>query len=628
MHQRGTLWCLLVKKLATRINLFYAGIASLVIFTVLLDDYVIAPSLEAESSAGGREVQGRVYAPQPVPQPVRVAPGAKLKLGRVAICIAGDAELLQRPLLYRSIRYNFIDAFRGTEAVDVFAYVDVSSAKEQQARQILTSELSAKRVEVRKRYHPSLFQPRCRCEAEDPKLLESGEDLHQFVYTWLGIEACYQQVVEAEAEAGRPYDWVMRAPPNAVWHTPLQGMRKWTAQSVLVQQQKGKADQVFLSPRKFADDAFKGVLKAYHACWRTFDIPGQAAGDAILAALQGGQAPSASHSFRTAVMHPRGDTAAAKSDCMATSVDNLGLEICMRLLYGFRQDPVGLGIPSSDQECRAAGTRHLEHSHKILVATPLKNAARYLSRFAKALNGLSYPKHLMVLGLLVSDSQDGTLNQAKALERGPLKDWAAVKIFQKDFHYVGPQDRHEMEAQTQRRIILSKSRNELLKQALTDDIYAVLWFDVDVTMFPPTMIEDFIMIGLPVLVPNIALRDGWTYDRNSWRENLPEEGFSGAPDAVYFEGYDHGAGGARDHMDTLMALARTMGVKDKSYAVRLHGVGTAVLFVKADVHRQGIIFPEVPYKHRLESEGFGLMAGDKGYPPCGMPLYQVGHAPD
>jgi len=38
-----------------------------------------------------------------------------------------------------------------------------------------------------------------------------------------------------------------------------------------------------------------------------------------------------------------------------------------------------------------------------------------------------------------------------------------------------------------------------------------------------------------------------------------------------------------------------------------------------------VLFPEQPYKHRLESEGFGLLAADHGFPVCGLPLYDVRH---
>jgi hypothetical protein len=65
--------------------------------------------------------------------------------------------------------------------------------------------------------------------------------------------------------------------------------------------------------------------------------------------------------------------------------------------------------------------------------------------------------------------------------------------------------------------------------------------------------------------------------------------------------------------------------KNRRYAVSIDGVGTAVLLVEAHVHREGVLFPEKPYKKRLESEGFGLWAKDRGFQPCGLPFYEVYH---
>ena len=89
--------------------------------------------------------------------------------------------------------------------------------------------------------------------------------------------------------------------------------------------------------------------------------------------------------------------------------------------------------------------------------------------------------------------------------------------------------------------------------------------------------------------------NGNTYDRNTWRENKPTEAFAVGGPEVVFEGYEAQQGdvpGARDHMDALSLLARAMGVNNKLFAQRVHGVGTAALFVEAEVHRAGAIFPE------------------------------------
>ena len=60
-----------------------------------------------------------------------------------------------------------------------------------------------------------------------------------------------------------------------------------------------------------------------------------------------------------------------------------------------------------------------------------------------------------------------------------------------------------------------------------------------------------------------------------------------------------------------------------------------MLLVRADLHRDGLIFPPYPYgranprirpdKPELETEGFGLMAQDMGYQCWGMPYLEIRH---
>jgi len=60
-----------------------------------------------------------------------------------------------------------------------------------------------------------------------------------------------------------------------------------------------------------------------------------------------------------------------------------------------------------------------------------------------------------------------------------------------------------------------------------------------------------------------------------------------------------------------------------------------VLLIRADLHRDGLIFPPVPYglgsplaregRGEIETEGLGLMARDMGYRCWGMPNLEVRH---
>lgn len=59
--------------------------------------------------------------------------------------------------------------------------------------------------------------------------------------------------------------------------------------------------------------------------------------------------------------------------------------------------------------------------------------------------------------------------------------------------------------------------------------------------------------------------------------------------------------------------------------VRLDAVGGAVLLVRGDLHRQGLVFPPFPFRHRIETEGLSMMALDMGVLSWGMPLLEVIH---
>jgi len=55
----------------------------------------------------------------------------------------------------------------------------------------------------------------------------------------------------------------------------------------------------------------------------------------------------------------------------------------------------------------------------------------------------------------------------------------------------------------------------------------------------------------------------------------------------------------------------------------LDGVGGTALLVKAQVHRDGAMFPPFAFYHLIETEGFAKMAHRLGYESWGLPNYFV-----
>lgn len=243
---------------------------------------------------------------------------------------------------------------------------------------------------------------------------------------------------------------------------------------------------------------------------------------------------------------------------------------------------------------------------RVLILSPVKNAAPFLETYFRLLFALSYPKHLISLGLLEGDSYDDTyaaLTRALPILR---KDLRRVGLWKRDYGFRLPSDlqRSSPDLQYERRSILALSRNHLLFHALDDEDW-VLWLDVDLIEYPPDLIERLLATGRDIVHPNCVLTPGGqSFDTNAWRDQ------------------------GRLHLHHL---------RQEGDLVPLDAVGGTALLVRADVHRDGVIFPAYPYGRanpkirpdnpELETEGFGLMAEDWGYRCWGMPNFEIRHRP-
>lgn len=245
----------------------------------------------------------------------------------------------------------------------------------------------------------------------------------------------------------------------------------------------------------------------------------------------------------------------------------------------------------------------------VLILTPVKDAKSHLASYVAGLERLSYPRRLLSLGLLESDSADGTFGLLGELKERLERRFNRVSLDKHDFGFRMPPGvpRWAPAYQLSRRAVLARSRNRLLMQALGDEGW-VLWLDVDVIEYPSDLIESLLATGRDILHAHCVLRYGGpTFDRNAWRD----KGTIGMSDL-------RGANGP----------------------VRLDSVGGTVLLVCADLHRDGLIFPPFPYgranprirdrhpvwgKGEIETEGFGMMAHDMGLQCWGLPDYEVLH---
>lgn len=255
----------------------------------------------------------------------------------------------------------------------------------------------------------------------------------------------------------------------------------------------------------------------------------------------------------------------------------------------------------------------------VLVLTPLRNAAAYLPRYFDLLGQLDYDRGRLSLGMLEGDSDDRTHDELV----GRLPDlrlrYRRVTVLKHDFGHrlVGP--RWRPEAQRARRGVLARARNRLLAEALADEVW-VLWLDVDLVDYPPTLITDLIAAGKEIVVPHCVRPDGQTFDLNSFRfapERGPIEDPAHFVDGLYQPPRGHGR-----------LYVGDLGGADGGTCNRplpIDAVGGTALLVKADLHREGLIFP--PYSHRgyIETEGLAMMARDMGHQCWALPGVRIVH---
>lgn len=148
---------------------------------------------------------------------------------------------------------------------------------------------------------------------------------------------------------------------------------------------------------------------------------------------------------------------------------------------------------------------------RVLLCTPLRDAAEHLHMFFGHLRNFTYPHHLIDLAFLVSDSKDDTeqvLNTQLELlqtDSDPKMPFGEISVIHKDFGQAVSQDaesRHGFAVQASRRKLMAQARNWLLSAALRPYHSWVYWRDADVETCPFTIIEDLMRHDKDVIVPS------------------------------------------------------------------------------------------------------------------------------
>jgi glycosyltransferase involved in cell wall biosynthesis len=251
---------------------------------------------------------------------------------------------------------------------------------------------------------------------------------------------------------------------------------------------------------------------------------------------------------------------------------------------------------------------------RVLVLTPVKDAAAFLPRYVESLRALDYPREAISVGLLEGDSRDTTRELLHQLLPGLEAEYRRVTLVHRDFGLQLEGPRWEPGVQRRRRSVLARARNHLLSRALADEEW-VLWLDVDVTDCPADLIQRLLGARKDIVVPHCATTAGGpTYDLNTFVLHRRAGTLDWSPwlrDGIL----QPPKGFGRTYLDEL----RGQGL------VRVDSVGGTALLVRADLHRDGLTFPCFPYQHLIETEGLAAMARDMGTACWALPDLEVLH---
>jgi peptide chain release factor subunit 1 len=247
----------------------------------------------------------------------------------------------------------------------------------------------------------------------------------------------------------------------------------------------------------------------------------------------------------------------------------------------------------------------------VLVLTPMKDSARFLPRYAELLERLDWPRERLSIGILEGDSRDGTADALARLRPRLERRARRLTLVSRDFGFRMPAGvpRWAPAFQLARRTVLARARNHVLFRALDDEDW-VLWIDADLADYPADVLRRLIGSGHDLVMPRCVVTPGGrAFDANAW----------GAKGAVDF---NHTGGQSR---------------------IRLDSMGGTMLLVKADLHRDGLVFPCFRYgvesprirdrhpvwgKGEVETEGLGIMATDMGVQGWGLCDLEIVHGAD
>lgn len=255
----------------------------------------------------------------------------------------------------------------------------------------------------------------------------------------------------------------------------------------------------------------------------------------------------------------------------------------------------------------------------IAILVPVRDASQHLEGFLKLIGQLNVPASTIKLVFCEGDSTDDTYDRLVRLTN-PLKGiYRDIRILRKNegTNFVHAR-RWLPSVQRERRAGIARVRNHLIDEGLDDSDDWALWIDVDVWRFPSDIVSKLLEVRARIVAPHCVRVSGrHTFDQNSFVTRYNNRDFQ------YYKFVKKGIfqPPEKNKFRLLMSDLR------HCERVPLDGVGGTMLLVDARLHRGGMRFPELPYDHLIETEGFGRLANDCGITPIGLPQLEILHVP-
>ena len=275
-------------------------------------------------------------------------------------------------------------------------------------------------------------------------------------------------------------------------------------------------------------------------------------------------------------------------------------------------------LASINRSLLAANIAPPTNGETISVLIPVRDGEAYIKRCMELLGALDWPKSQLHITFCEGDSRDGTVAALAKIIAENKFEFGSISLIHKTVNTnFTRKNRTIAKLQRQRRAGLAVVRNHLIEHAIKPETDWALWIDIDVNDYQPSILRQLLAEQEKIIVPHCIRDDGSnnTFDLNSFVSVYEKR------DNFYFK---HVIGGLYQPPS---ATDRRIHLGDVRYhdKISLNGVGGTMLLVHADVHRAGLVFPDLPYKDLIETEAFGQLARDYGVTPIGMPNLTITH---